>query len=315
MTRPKRRLVGTAYLVTGACERHEFRLKPSKETNGAFAYTLMEAAQRYGIDIVAVCQMSSHYHAIVYDRTGLLSAFLRDFHAVLARWGSARDHVENTKFWSGQGADAVELCDMESVVTATAYVLANPTKDFIVEQPESWVGVRTNVAEIGTGRGPVYQRPRRFFDPRGWTSDSVMLSSDYPHEMEGRMPLSRFRRSVEERIEKYVADATAEVKAGRRHWSGVERLKKLSVWHRALVPERRDKGRRAPPRSTVMAATSARLKAMLAAVLEFRQMHRAAWEAFRRGAYEAMFPSGSWFAWRFYGARRTQGLGAFEAPS
>ena len=102
MTEPKQRLPGTTYFVTGVCERHESRLKPSPETNAAFAVSMVEAAERYGIDIIAVCQMSSHYHSVVYDRCGALSEYLRDFHGVMGRYGSARDNVSNCKFWSSQ---------------------------------------------------------------------------------------------------------------------------------------------------------------------------------------------------------------------
>jgi len=141
MTEPKQRLPGTTYFVTGVCERHEFRLKPSKETNDAFAIAMMEAADRYGVDIIAVCQMSSHYHAVVHDRMGLLSEYLRDFHGVMGRYGSTRDEVINCKFWSSQDSEAVVLGDLETIVEKVAYTLANPTKDFIVERPEDWIGV------------------------------------------------------------------------------------------------------------------------------------------------------------------------------
>ncbi len=108
MTLPKRRLPGTAYFLTGVCERHEFRLKPTPETNAAFAFTLMESAMRHGVDVVAVCQMSSHYHAVVFDRLGTLSEFLRDFHGVMGKYGSARDEVEKTKFWCSEDGREIE---------------------------------------------------------------------------------------------------------------------------------------------------------------------------------------------------------------
>ena len=42
---------------------------------------------------------------------------------------------------------------------------------------------------------------------------------------------------------------------------------------------------------------------MLDALLTFRQQHRAAWLKMRDGL-DAVFPPGTWVAWRFYGARR-----------
>jgi hypothetical protein len=317
MTLPKRRLPGTAYFLSTVCERHEFRLKPTPQTRAAFAFTLVEAANRHGVDIIAVMQMSSHYHAVVYDRLGTLSEFMRDFHGVMGRFGSWRDRVENTKFWSAEESEAVEIGDMETLVDCAAYALANPTKDFIVERPEQWVGVMTPVDGLGLGRGEVFQRPKSFFDPEGRTSEGVMLGSDYPHELEELMPIGVFRERVRARVEEYIAGARAEVDAGRRTFSGVKRAMKRSVWYSARAETGAAAGRGArKARRRAAAADKGRLQAMLEELLEFRKSHRAAWEAFRRGLRGAVFPAGTWFAWRFYGVMRLLAVGrTLEAPS
>lgn len=316
MTLPKRRLPKTTYFLTGVCERHEFRLKPTPETRAAFAFTLVESATRYEIDIVAVCQMSSHYHAVVFDRHGRLSEFLRDFHGVMGRFGSARDGVEQTKFWSAQDGDAVELGDMDTVIEKVAYTLANPVKDFVVARPGEWIGVMTPVASLGSGRGMVYARPKRFFDPAGWTSEAVMMSSDFPHEFYELIDVEDFRRKVGARVEAYVAEAHREVAAGRRTWSGLERARKLSVWHAAEVPLRRVAGLRAEARRRVAAATKGRLLAMLESLLRFRRERHLAYEAFRAGQRDTLFPPGSWFPWRHFGVHREPGVAvALAAPS
>jgi putative transposase len=317
VTLPKRRLPGTAYFLSPVCDRREFRLKPTPETNAAFAFTLVESALRHGIDVIAVMQMSSHYHAVVYDRVGRLSDFLRDFHAPMAKYGNTRDGVENTKFWSAEESETVEIGDMDTLVAMVAYTLANPTKDFIVERPEMWIGAMTPVDTLGSGMGKVYQRPDRFFDPDGMTSESVMLTSDYPWELHEIMPLEDLKARVKARGEAYIAEAQAEVAAGRRKFSGLEKAKKLSVWHSANIAPSGEVGKRVKPRKRVAAAAKeGRLKAMLDALLEFRRAHRKAWAALRRGVRTVMFPAGTWFAWRFYGAMRKPGVNeVLEAPS
>ncbi|HRE87859.1 MAG TPA: hypothetical protein PK095_01855 [Myxococcota bacterium] len=315
MTLPKRRLPGTAYFLSPACDRHEFRLKPTAQTKAAFAFTMVEAANRHGIDIIAVMQMSSHYHAVVYDRLGTLSDFLRDFHAVMGRFGNWRDEAENTKFWSAEESEAVEIGDMDALVQCTAYTLANPTKDFIVERPEQWVGVMTPVDALGLGLGQVFHRPQSFFDPKGMTSEGVMLCSDYPHEFEGLMPQAVFRERVKRRVEEYVAEARAEVAAGRRRFIGVKEAMRPSVWHSARRGASAD-GRRGGQRRRVAAATQGRIQAMLEQLVAFRKAHRVALEALRRGFRGVLFPAGTWFAWRFYGALRAPGVNrTLEAPS
>ena len=320
MTKAKRRLPGTAYFLSPVCDRKEFRLKPTNETKAAFAFTLVESATKHGIDIIAVMQMSSHYHAVVYDRLGTLSDFLRDFHGVMGRFGSARDEVENTKFWSAEDSETKEIGDMDTMVELVAYTLANPTKDFIVAKPEEWAGAMTPVDSLGSGAGKVYKRPVRFFDPGGMTSEAVMLGSDYPWELDELMPLAEFKRRVAARVDVYVADANVEVKAGRRKFAGLETVKNLSVWHSAeravgSKPEA-ESGRHAKRRERVAAATQGRLQAMLESLLAFRAAHRKAWNAFRRGVHDVVFPAGSWKAWRFYGAKREVGVNTtLEAPS
>jgi hypothetical protein len=317
VTRPKRRLPGTTYFLSPVCDRKEFRLKPTPETNAAFAFTLCESAMKHGVDIIAVMQMSSHYHAVVYDRLGTLSDFLRDFHGVMGRFGSARDEVEDTKFWSAEDSETMELGDMETVVEKVAYTLANPTKDFIVARPEDWIGVMTPVDTLGSGAGKVYERPKRFFDAGGKTSEAVMLGSDYPWELDELMPLGEFKRRVKARVEQYVAEAAAEVRAGRREFAGLDKARKLSVWHAAERPKKDEgEGKAKKVRKRVAAAQAGRLQAMLEALLAFHKAHRKAWRAFARGVYETMFPAGSWMAWRFYGAKRVSAVNTtFEAPS
>lgn len=316
MTLPKRRLPGTAYFLSPTCDRKEFRLKPTPETRAAFAFTMVEAANRHGVDIIAVMQMSSHYHAVVYDRLGRLSEFLRDFHGVLGRFGSARDDVRNTKFWSAEETEAVEIGDMDTLVSCTAYALANPTKDFIVERPEEWVGAMTPVGLLGTGRGRVFQRPKRFFDAAGTTSEGVMLASDYPWEFEELLPSEKFRERVKAQVEAYVAEAKAEVAAGRRKFMGLKAAMELSFWHSVKRAASADEKHSARPRRRAAAAEKGRLTAMLEELLAFRRAHRRAWEAFRQGVHDVMFPAGSWLVWRFYGGRRVFAVNKnLEAPS
>jgi len=118
------------------------------------------------------------------------------------------------------------------------------------------------------------------------------------------------------RVEAYVAAAKAEVAAGRREFSGLENAKKLSVWHSADIAPSGEVGRKAKPRKRVAAAKQGRLQAMLEQLLAFRQAHRKAWRALRRGVRDVMFPARTWMAWRIYGAQREDGINeTLEAPS
>jgi len=78
-----------SYLVTRRCAQRQFLLRPDTDTNNAFTYCLIEAAQRCQVEVVLPCALSNHYHAVIFDRWGRYLAFLEHFtscsHAVRMR--------------------------------------------------------------------------------------------------------------------------------------------------------------------------------------------------------------------------------------
>jgi len=168
---------------------------------------------------------------------------------------------------------------------------------------------RARSADIGTGRGSIHNRPKRFFDEEGRVSEVVMVSSDLPHEIADAVGIEAFRKRVVKRVERYVAQAHAEVRAGRAKFLGIDKAKRISVWHASNRTKGRTAGRDAEARKRVAAADRGRLGAMLDALLTFTEEHRAAWLRFRQGL-DAVFSPGIWVAWRFYGAKRADVDGA-----
>ncbi len=59
---PRQVLPRQFYLITRRCTQRQFLLRPDAETNNAFTYALIEAAQRTQIDVLLPCAMSNHYH-------------------------------------------------------------------------------------------------------------------------------------------------------------------------------------------------------------------------------------------------------------
>jgi hypothetical protein len=50
---------GSIALITRRCTQRQFLLRPDRETNNAFTYCLIEAALRYGIEVLLPCAMST----------------------------------------------------------------------------------------------------------------------------------------------------------------------------------------------------------------------------------------------------------------
>lgn len=70
MSLPRQVLPGQFYLVTRRCTQRQFLLRPDRETNNAFTYCLVEAAQRCAISVLLPCAMWNHYHAVIFDPSG-----------------------------------------------------------------------------------------------------------------------------------------------------------------------------------------------------------------------------------------------------
>jgi len=130
-----------------------------------------------------------------------------------------------------------------------------------------------------------------------------MLSSELPDVIIDTIGAAQFRKRVGAVVEAMVARAHAEVAAGGGRFLGLDKAKRYSVWHATERSKGRKAGRDAKARRRVDAATKGRVRAMLDALLVFREQHRAALFAMRAGL-EALFPPGTWYAWRFYGAKR-----------
>jgi putative transposase len=178
MTAPRQVLAGTTYLVTRRCAQREYLLNPSAIVNGIFLYVLAAAAQRFGIDVHAVCVLSNHFHLIVTDPDARLPAFeqyldslvARAVNASLGRWEA---------FWAPSSYSAVPLLTPEDVVDKTAYVLANPVAAGLVRRGRDWPGLWTGPEAIG-GEPIEVRKPDEFFRRRGPMPDRVQLQLSVP---------------------------------------------------------------------------------------------------------------------------------------
>src|SRR4029077_540327 len=125
---------------TRRCTQRQFLLRPDDETNNAFIYCLIEAALRYGIEVLLPCAMSNHHHTVIYDRAGRYPEFVEYFHKLFARSQNAlRGRWEN--FWAAEEPCITRLLDPATTIAKLVYVATNPVKDRLVERVHHWPGV------------------------------------------------------------------------------------------------------------------------------------------------------------------------------
>lgn len=313
MSQPRERHPGATYLITRRCERRELRLRPCPETNAAFAVALADGCERHGCELVAVCAMSNHYHMVVHDPAGRVSELLRDLHATVARFCNAAQGAPGTAFWDGRQSDTLELGDADAIVEAVAYCLANPVRAGLVATPDEWPGVRTRVADIGTGHGPIFARPAVFFRADGRVSEAVQLWTEAPPMALAAYGLGGFRLRVQARLDAIVAAEQRSVASKGGTFMGVPAVCAQSAWATPRAADGDSVQVESKPRRTVAARTKATLLSLVERVKRFQALHRRALDAFANGLRHTIFPAGTWLAWRHFGVRRSPSL-TIEGP-
>ena len=132
-----------------------------EETQNLLLYCQLYASQRFGIGIVAAQNEPTHSHEILYDPHGKLPRYLQLYRSLFARAMNQRlSRTEN--FWAGSATSQVKLIARCDVLHKTAYTLANPVKDRLVETIEQWPAKSTWAATI-SGRTLKATRPTFFF--------------------------------------------------------------------------------------------------------------------------------------------------------
>jgi len=200
---PRQVLPNQFYMVNRRCTQRQFLLRPDPETNNAFTYCLIEAAQRCQVEVLLPCAMSNHYHAVIYDRRGRYPEFVEHFHKMFARSQNAlRGRWEN--FWSSEQVCIVRLVDREDVMNKLVYAATNPVKDHLVAQVHHWPGVN-GLPALLFERPLRATRPWHFFRTEGKMPEAVEMRLSIQPELG---PAAEVLAELRQRV-KAVEDAAA----------------------------------------------------------------------------------------------------------
>ena len=204
MSLPRQVLPGTYYMLTRRCSERRFFLRPDRATNNAYLYCLIEAAQRFQIDIVIMCMMSNHHHVVIRDRAGRYPEFIEHLHRMIARSQNVlRGRWES--FWASGQTSVVRLVDRDDVLRKVAYVAANPVQDQLVDRVDHWPGINGYRALL-TGRELRAERPFHFFRKGGPMPEQVTLRLKFPEDLGDATCLAAELEAMIARIELDAAD-------------------------------------------------------------------------------------------------------------
>ncbi len=287
MTRPRRIVPGTSYMLTRRTTQRMFLLRPDNITRDAFIYCFALTAQRHSIDVHWLTVMSNHYHSGICDVTGRVPAFLRDFHGLLARCiNAARGRWEN--LWASEQAGMLELVDADAVFDKMIYGLTNPCAANLVDKVSHWPGV-SSFANVLTGKPITARRPHWFFDrENGSLPDTVELRFVRPKEF---ADLSE--QAWRDKVEAAVTSRETELKQQRQE-KGVKLVGRKAVRRQSANSQPKTVAKRRTLNPRVAGRNMWKRIEALLRNKRFGALYRAAMKRYRLGERHVVFPFGTY---------------------
>ncbi|WP_437965989.1 transposase [Sorangium sp. So ce260] len=300
MSQPREIVPGATYMITRRVLRRHLLFRPDAAITQLLVYTLAVSTRRFGIQVHALCAMSTHLHLIVTDTNGVLPRFLHFFHRIVAL-GTKVLRTWEGPVWDHEATSVVRLLTRAAVVEKIAYVLANPVAAGLVRHAHQWPGATVGVDELGRGVLRA-ARPSAYLDPENpqWPEEAT-LPLALPPVIE-QDSAEGFRQQVATELDRQEAQAHAEMQRQRHHFLGADQASKISPYERATSLEAL---RKRNPTFAVGRGQGDAWRIAAVAVRAFRASYRAALERWRAGVRSVVFPAGTWWMRALHGASVT----------
>ena len=297
MSQPREIVPRATYLFTRRVLRRHFLLRPEAAITDLIIYALAVTSGLFGIEVHAICVMSSHLHLVITDMRGELPRFLHQFDRLVAL-GTKVLRAWEGPVWEPGGVSAVRLLTPAAVVEEIAYVVANPVSAGLVRHAHEWPGLKVRVGDIG--RGVLHAgRPAVYFDPANpaWPEHAAFPITLPPGiEKDGA---DGFRSAVAAELARLEAQAHEDMRQRGLRFLGAEQARAISPYDRATSFEAL---RALNPTFAVGQEQEDAGPAAADAVRVFRASYRAALKSWRGGTRDALFPVGTWWMRVFHAA-------------
>ena len=297
MSQPREIAPGATYLITRRVLRRHLLFRPDAAITQLLVYALAVSARRYGIEVHALCAMSTHLHLVVTDVQGVLPRFLQFFHRIVALGTKVLRKWEGP-VWDHEATSVVRLLTHAAVVEKIAYVLANPVAAGLVRHAREWPGAKVDVGEIGRGVLHAARVPRRISTRRIRSGPRKRRSRSRCRRRSSRTARRAFAvtspPSSSDRKRRPMRRCSGE---GSASWAPNERARSPPT----IAPRASRRCAIAIRRSQSAVSRVARGEPRLPAVRAFRASYRAALERWCAGVRSAVFPAGTWWMRMFHG--------------
>ena len=272
----------TYHHITRRCVARMSLLRPDPDVIQLFTWCFAEGSRRYGVQVHRLTLMGNHYHAVLFDKQGLLPDFLQWVHREIARGIQRIRRIDGSVFDQGKPTGDQILATEQAFWKMMTYVHANPMDAGLVKRPQDWPGTLTpaGVTELHA------QRPD-WMTAKSGPKHHVLPIATPEHFADPDSP-ETYHERLGEADRAYVQDLRTAMRAeGRHRFQG--RAKAMDR-HWRWVPK--TKPARGTPRFVAVMADA--ICAIHKTLKTFWDAYAVALEAFRSGQRDTEFPVGTW---------------------
>ena len=270
-----------------------FGLRPDADRGSQrlFLYLLGVFADRHGMRLHTVIQMSNHYHVVMTDEYGNGPDFYRDFHATLALAMSAHRGDEwDGPLWDKKQTSVVELLTPGAIIKQCAYVITNGVAAGIVSDPRKFPGAIVLAKDIGRLVTTIaFPKDNDYLLGGGWP-EKVTLRWEVPEPLLEAYGAQGSRDAIQQAVDERVRELVAARRALGLGFGGAEAMCTAPI---ATVGTKRELGGK-PPEFAVGKGESAVLREAVRARAAWRIAYRACWDAWVLGDVEVVWPVDTW---------------------
>lgn len=299
--RGKRRQIvkpGQYIFASVRVSHRRYLLRPTRPTKEAFQYIFAAMAEKWGVEVYAVCVMSNHYHAVLRDVRGVQPDFFRDVNRMLAQFLKAQYGCTGNIFRNKP--NRVVLHHPAAVVDKIAYTLANPVSAAAVRFPHEWPGFRTRIEDMGLVRFGG-DRPKHYFGKRKTLAKRASAALRFPTCVDSfygtrEAAMAALKKSLVGHVQR----AHAAVRSKGWKYLGAERAQRISPFKRATSWEVFDA---LVPAFATLGLSKDEVITVKLAYLDFQRRYDDCRARFLDGERGVVWPAGTWAMVRWFGQR------------
>lgn len=285
VVQPHRYLPDECYHLTRRCRDGSFWINPSPKVNQALLYILFRCVNRYRMELHLFTYMPNHYHLIITDPHGELGNFLTALNSLSTKCLNDLFRREGY-LWEPGACDKPYLAEPVDFRDAMAYVILNPVRAGLVERPQDWPGLNSGLEDLD-GRLLTATIPSWYFNPaKNPEQESVRLS------IPKKLLEDSSAGEVLEELRELVEEEKRLIHQGMR-----ARNKKFLGARNILRRPREDRPRNASIKNrfrlSFICQNPERRKIEIEELRQFWKEYREAFEAFRKGDRDVVFPPGT----------------------